>query len=122
MSSTPARPSGSAFAGPSRISSGPALDPSSSSTPSTSRIAADVFSSSLPLAVSVALSDLPSGSDSSLAAEYVYYTTVRRSLYLPLIVQEVKEALVGLICDARGAATIKDGEIWFEYRGTPLKW
>jgi hypothetical protein len=48
--------------------------------------------------------------------------TVRRNLYLPLIVQEVKEALVGLICDARGAATIRDEEIWFEYRGTPLKW
>ncbi|PWN22419.1 hypothetical protein BCV69DRAFT_281412 [Microstroma glucosiphilum] len=122
MSSTPARPSGSGFAGPSRLSSGPVLDPSSSASSSSSRIATDVFSSSLPLAVSVALSDLPSGSDSSLAAEYTYYMTVRRNLYLPLIVQEVKEALVGLICDARGAATIKDEELWFEYRGTPLKW
>lgn len=86
--------------------------------PALPSISEQVFASSLALAISLSPNDVPDGADAG--ADLVYYTTVRRNTYLPMILREVRECLVDLVLgDGDG---VKDDEMWFEYRGVPLKW
>lgn len=81
-----------------------------------------LFVSTIPIAVSVSLTDLPPGSDAALAKELVYYTSARRSSYLPLLLHSVRENLVDLVVPFGDSGAVKEEDLWFEYRGVPLKW
>ncbi|CAO1631961.1 unnamed protein product [Sympodiomycopsis kandeliae] len=79
------------------------------------RISEQIFNSSVSVSITLAPQDLPSGSE-----PWVYYTKSRRNSYLPLLLREIKDVLIGLADLAAGG--IKDEDLWFEYKGVPLKW
>lgn len=79
-----------------------------------------LFTSTLPLAISLNLADLPAGSDAALAKDLVCYVSARRSSYLPLIIAQVKEQLIELVVPE--GSGVREDDLWFEYKGIPLKW
>ncbi|CAO1615761.1 unnamed protein product [Parajaminaea phylloscopi] len=143
MSGFSLRPSSATFpppvAGPSRLPSTPSgssggtttntTHPATVTSPATadgsasssaSALCRHLFASAIPLAVTLNLADLPSGSDAALAKDLTCYVTARRSSYLPLLISQVKEQLIDLVVP--DGSSVKDEELWFEYRGVPLKW
>ncbi|KAN0065444.1 autophagy protein 5 [Thecaphora frezii] len=78
-----------------------------------------VWSGTIPIAVTLDASDLPPGSDQSLASTYLL---VPRVSYLPLIVQDVRRSMVELVLDDAALASLDEKEWWFEYEGQPLRW
>ena len=120
MASLTSRPSKNAASSP-RLSN-PALSSPYPSTDSSSSLVQQNFSATLPLAISLHPSDLPTGlADTVLAGHYTYHTVIRRNSYLTLILQEVKEGLIDLIV-VNEEAKVQEEEIWFEWNGMPLRW
>lgn len=95
------------------------LAPSSSQVPSdVALFRRTVWESRIPIVVHVDESRLPPGSDTSVEA---YYTWVPRISYLPLLVPEVRRALLAHILPQSRLDNLQDRHVSFEANGETLK-
>ncbi|PWN26277.1 hypothetical protein BDZ90DRAFT_233411 [Jaminaea rosea] len=112
-------PSGSAVAGPSRL---PSSSPSPAVNMDPSHLSERIFSAALPVVISIASDEvLPSSLSEGAPADLTYYTTLRRTGYLSLHLQEIKENLIDLVLPP-SSSTYKPEDLWLSSGSTPLKW
>ncbi|EJU04467.1 hypothetical protein DACRYDRAFT_76943 [Dacryopinax primogenitus] len=79
-----------------------------------------VWDGTVPLAIKLAPSSLPSSSDRMLDT---YFIQAPRISYLPLLIPEIRQNLCDLVLDEATAAALREEDWWFETeKDNVLKW